>query len=68
MFGGSLQELDVRLSFDLAKGERDFLDRRKERASFTLRRLLGLPKKPRKNEVGNSPFRAIRQAYNQGKE
>ncbi|XP_025071825.1 cytosolic phospholipase A2 zeta-like [Alligator sinensis] len=46
-----LQELDVRLSFDLAKGERDFLDRRKERASFTLRRLLGLPKKPRKNEV-----------------
>uniref|UniRef100_A0A8D0G9S7 Phospholipase A2 n=1 Tax=Sphenodon punctatus TaxID=8508 RepID=A0A8D0G9S7_SPHPU len=44
-------DLDIRLGFDLCKEERDFLDKRKERASQALKKALNLRDTPRKDEV-----------------
>lgn len=49
--GSSSQDLDVRISFDLCKGEREFLDMRKKIVSDALKKTLGLPEEPKKDEV-----------------
>uniref|UniRef100_A0A8C8VQW9 PLA2c domain-containing protein n=1 Tax=Pelusios castaneus TaxID=367368 RepID=A0A8C8VQW9_9SAUR len=49
--GSSSQEFDVRLSFDLCKGEREFLDLRKKIASSALKKTLDLPEEPKKDEI-----------------
>ncbi|XP_054825913.1 cytosolic phospholipase A2 zeta-like [Eublepharis macularius] len=45
------EDIDVHLSSDLSKGEREFLERRKEIISPALKKILGLDIAPRKNEV-----------------
>ncbi|EMP39592.1 Cytosolic phospholipase A2 zeta [Chelonia mydas] len=47
----SSQDLDVRISFDLCKGEREFLDMRKKIVSDALKKTLGLPEEPKKDEI-----------------
>ncbi|XP_074854963.1 cytosolic phospholipase A2 zeta-like [Carettochelys insculpta] len=47
----SPQDLDVRLSFELCKGEREFLDMRKKISSRALKMILGLPEEPKKDEI-----------------
>ncbi|XP_075783333.1 cytosolic phospholipase A2 zeta-like isoform X2 [Pelodiscus sinensis] len=47
----SPQELDVRISFDLCKGEREFLDMRKKIVSQAVKKTLGLPEEPKKDEI-----------------
>ncbi|XP_007055862.4 cytosolic phospholipase A2 zeta [Chelonia mydas] len=47
----SSQDLDVRISFDLCKGEREFLDMRKKVVSDALKKTLGLPEEPKKDEI-----------------
>ncbi|GAB0190418.1 cytosolic phospholipase A2 zeta [Grus japonensis] len=47
----STWDLDIRLGFDLCKGEREFLDRRKKIVSEALRKTLHLKESPPKHEV-----------------
>ncbi|KAM8807911.1 cytosolic phospholipase A2 zeta-like [Eudromia elegans] len=45
------EDLDVRLGFNLCRGEQQFLVRRKEKSSKALKKILKLSKAPLKNEV-----------------
>ncbi|NXE46894.1 PA24F phospholipase, partial [Casuarius casuarius] len=49
--GCSSEDLDVRLGFNLSRGEQQFLLRRKEKSSKALKKILKLSKAPLKNEV-----------------
>ncbi|NWX81901.1 PA24F phospholipase, partial [Nothoprocta pentlandii] len=47
----SFEDLDVRLGFNLCRGEQQFLLRRKERSSRALKKILKLSKAPLRSEV-----------------
>ena len=47
----STWDLDVRLGFDLCKGEREFVDKRKKRVSEALKKILNLKQLPQRDEV-----------------
>jgi len=50
----STWDLDVRLGFDLCKGEREFVDKRKKRVSEALKKILNLKQLPQRDEVLNT--------------
>nr|XP_033808694.1 cytosolic phospholipase A2 zeta-like isoform X2 [Geotrypetes seraphini] len=47
----SYKDLDVRLGFDLSSGEKEYLDKRKQRVSQALKEALNLKEVPSKEEV-----------------
>ncbi|XP_030070614.1 cytosolic phospholipase A2 zeta [Microcaecilia unicolor] len=47
----SYQDLDVRLGFDLCSGEKEYLDKRKQRVSQALKEALNLKEVPSREEV-----------------